>query len=391
MARLEDIFASLLTEGVHLIRLREAKTIQIVQDELGYFLGREGGSSIEYWRKGHVPPSLADVEKLGREIIRRGGLDRAWLEKFLTSADHPYPQRIGDEIFGQASPAIAHHNGKGSDDGNPFIVGPPICQSRYFFGRNYEIRRIFKVWQRRPLQNVAIIGHKRSGKTSLLHYLKTITAAEPSRLRPDQRTDWLSRPEQYRWVFVDFQDARMCHRERLLSYLLAGLELPAGDQNTLESFMDVVSLHLKTPTIIMMDEIGAALTSPELDLQFWGSLRSLVSHSTGGNLAFVLTAHESPALLAYQEGKPSPFFNIFGHTFKLGPFTEDEARSLIAGSPRPFNEADIQWILNKSGCWPYLLQMLCHARLSALEDGETDDTWQQEGLRQVEPYGYLFK
>ncbi|MCB0171525.1 MAG: ATP-binding protein [Anaerolineae bacterium] len=391
MTRMEDTFASLLTEGVHRIRLRESKTIQIVQDELGYFLGREGGSSIEYWRKGHIPPSLTDVEKLGREIVRRGDLDRAWLEKFLISADHPYPQHICDDVFGPYPSHGSNHNGVLPDDFNPFIVGPPICQSRYFFGRSYEIRRIFKLWRRRPLQNVAIIGHKRSGKTSLLHYLRTITTVDPSLLRPDQRTDWLSRPEQYRWVFVDFQDARMCRRERLLSYLLAGLELPTGDQNTLESFMDIVSLNLKTPTIIMMDEIGAALTSPELDLQFWGSLRSLVSNSTGGNLAFLLTAHESPALLAYQEGKPSPFFNIFGHTFKLGPFTEDEARSLIAGSPRPFDEADIQWILNQSGCWPYLLQILCHARLSALEDGETDDTWQREGMRQMSPYWYLFE
>ncbi|MCB0164068.1 MAG: ATP-binding protein, partial [Anaerolineae bacterium] len=377
--------------GVHLIRLRESKTIQIVQDELGYFLGREGGSSIEYWRKGHIPPSLADVEKLGQEIVRRGSLDRGWLEKFLTSADHPYSHHVCDATFGQSSPSEAHHNGKLSDDFNPFMVGPPICQSRSFFGRNYEIRRIFKLWERRPLQNVAIIGHKRSGKTSLLHYLKTITTTDPSLLRPDQHSDWLSRFAKYRWVFVDFQDARMWHRERLLSYLLAELELPHGEQNTLEDFMDVVSFNLKTPTVIMMDEIGAALASPELDLQFWGSLRSLVSHSTGGNLAFVLTAHESPALLADQEGKPSPFFNIFGHTFKLGPFREDEARSLIASSPRTFSEADIQWILKESGCWPYLLQMLCHARLSALEDGETDDTWQREGLRQLEPYGYLFE
>lgn len=387
MPRLEEIFASLLTEGVHLIRLRESKTIQIVQDELGYFLGREGGSSIEYWRKGHVPPNLTDVEKLGYEIVRRAGLERDWLEKFLSSADHPYPHQVCDELFGQ-SPI---HNGRPANDFSPFIVGPPICEAHYFFGRNYEIRRIFKVLQRMPLQNVAIIGHKRSGKTSLLHYLRTITTVEPSLLRPNQRINWLAHPEQYRWVFVDFQDARMCHRERLLGYLLASLDLPIPDQNTLENFMDVVSLNLKTPTIIMMDEIGAALTSPELDLQFWGSLRSLVSHSTGGNLAFVLTAHELPALLAYQEGKPSPFFNIFGHTFKLGPFNEDEARSLIACSPRPFSEPDIRWILGQSGCWPYLLQILCHARLSALEDGETDDTWQREGLRQIEPYRYLFR
>ncbi|MCB0211949.1 MAG: hypothetical protein KDJ52_21590, partial [Anaerolineae bacterium] len=374
MTRSEDKFAGLLTEGVHLIRLREAKTIQIVQDELGYALGREGGSSIEYWRKGHIPPTLADIEKLSQEIVTRAGLQRDWLKQFLASAEHPYPDRICDQFFPQtesvASTVVTNGQlplaGTTSFDSDPFIVGPPITRPRHFFGRNVEIRRIFSLWKRRPLQNVAIIGPKRSGKTSLLHYIRAITTTPANQVRADQNVHWLPNPKQYRWVFVDFQDARMCRRERLLSYLLTSLELPLPDANTLECFMDVVSTHLQTPTIILMDEIGAALLSPELDLQFWGSLRSLVSNSTGGNLAFVLTAHETPALLAQQEGKPSPFFNIFGHTFKLGPLKENEARALIAGSPRPFSEVDTDWILNQSGCWPFLLQILCHARLCAL-------------------------
>nr|HMQ53566.1 hypothetical protein [Anaerolineae bacterium] len=95
-------FAQLLSEGVHRIRLREAKTIQAIQDELGYALGRAGGSSIEYWRKGHLPPNLTDVEKLARELVRRGGLERGWLEQFLVSAEHPYPGQLAEEIFNPA-------------------------------------------------------------------------------------------------------------------------------------------------------------------------------------------------------------------------------------------------------------------------------------------------
>ena len=398
MKRSEEKFASLLTEGVHLIRLREAKTIQIVQDELGYALGREGGSSIEYWRKGHIPPNLADIDKLAKEIVPRAGLDRDWLEKFLTSAEHPYTGRICDQLFpatNSISPS-SNHNGHTPTiapvpfESDPFIVGPPITRPYHFFGRNTEIRRLFNLWKRRPLQNAAIIGPKRSGKTSLLHYLRTITTIPSDQVRRDQKTEWLPNPQRYQWVFVDFQDVRMCRRERLLTYLLTSLELPVPNPNNLECFMDVVTNHLQTPTIILMDEIGAALLSPELDLQFWGSLRSLVSNLTGGNLAFVLTAHETPALLAQQEGKPSPFFNIFGHTFKLGPLKENEARALIAGSPQPFSESDTNWILNQSGCWPFLLQILCHARLCALEDGEPDDVWQKEGMREMAPYWYLF-
>jgi hypothetical protein len=78
MAMSAEKFAQLLTTAVHQIRLREAKTtkktIQMVQDELGYALGREGGSCIEYWRKGHFPAELDDLEKLAQELVKRGGL-----------------------------------------------------------------------------------------------------------------------------------------------------------------------------------------------------------------------------------------------------------------------------------------------------------------------------
>jgi hypothetical protein len=288
------------------------------------------------------------------------------------------------------SPPHANGNDKATASApNPFLIGPPICDPRYFFGRAYELKRIFDLLKRFPLQNVAVIGLKRTGKTSLLHYLRCITTTDPARLRPGQRSDWLPQAERYRWIFVDFQDARMCSRERLLRYLLTSLGLEPPEPCDLNGFLDLVSQELKTPTIILMDEISAALDSPELDQQFWGSLRSLGSNLTGGKLAFILTSHELPAQLAYEHGKPSPFFNIFGHTFNMGPLTEAEAKELVASSPRVFDPLDVEWILIQSGRWPCLLQILCHARLTGLEEGDPDDLWKREGLRQMIPYWYL--
>jgi hypothetical protein len=94
------------------------------------------------------------------------------------------------------------------------------------------------------------------------------------------------------------------------------------------------ALRNKQPSVVLLDEIGAALAAPELDQEFWWSLRSLGSNQTGGRLAFVLTAHELLARLAQAQGKPSPFFNIFGHTLLLGALSEAEAHELIASSPR---------------------------------------------------------
>jgi DNA-binding SARP family transcriptional activator len=271
---------------------------------------------------------------------------------------------------------------------SPFVVGLPVTAPRQFFGRERELRRVLGLWRRFPLQNVTVVGQKRSGKTSLLHYLMNVTQTPKEELRPGQRSDWLPHPERFRWVLVDFQDARMGNRDRLLSHILNNLELPAPDSCDLDTFMDVVSRLLHSPAVILMDEIGAGLASPELDESFWWSLRSLVSHQTGGNLAFVLTAHTSPAELAQDHGKPSPFFNIF-HALELGPFTDAEARELIDSSPRAFAPSDVAWILDQSGRWPCLLQILCHVCLASLEEGRADDGWREEGLRQTAPFRYL--
>jgi len=237
------------------------------------------------------------------------------------------------------------------------------------------------------LQNAAIIGERRSGKTSLLHYLKTVTTTPAEELRPDQRQDWLPQPERYRWIFVDFQDPRLGHQANLLRHLLAEMGLPTDGFGDLDAFLDVVADNLHTPTVILLDEIGVALARyPELDDAFWESLRSVATNQVGGNLAFVLAAHEAPSQLAQHSGLGSPFFNIFGYTAVLPPLTEPEARQLIASSPIPFPEEDVTWLLEQSGGWPMPLQILCRERLLALEEGETGRQWQAEALRQIEPF-----
>jgi tetratricopeptide (TPR) repeat protein len=87
-------FADLLTEAIHRIRTREGKPIRVIQDELGYQLGRQGGSTIEWYRKGHLPPTFDDVEQLARELVRRGHMSQEWLEAFLRAAQYSAPDQF---------------------------------------------------------------------------------------------------------------------------------------------------------------------------------------------------------------------------------------------------------------------------------------------------------
>ena len=78
-------FGKALSKAIYAIKYQESKSIAVIQDELGYELGRKGGSSIEYWRKGNIPSNLIEVEHLSTMLLERGDLDRDWLLTFLKS------------------------------------------------------------------------------------------------------------------------------------------------------------------------------------------------------------------------------------------------------------------------------------------------------------------
>ncbi|MBE2220520.1 MAG: tetratricopeptide repeat protein [Anaerolineae bacterium] len=151
-------FAQLLTEAVYQIRHRESKSVQAVQDELGYALDKKGGSSIEYWRKGHVPSTIADVENLTRLIVQRGGFSREWVSVFLLSAGHPLPQQFLNSLF-QAEAATRLPTAVT----NIFL---PI-QPTSFVGRQEELTAIRTQMHDPDCRILTLVGPGGVGKTRL--------------------------------------------------------------------------------------------------------------------------------------------------------------------------------------------------------------------------------
>ena len=96
-------FAKKLKEAVYQIGLNEDKNLSIVQDELGYALGKSGGSMIEYWRKGKAIPSKSEDKEMfkGVELINsklKETLKNKGLEQLQVKKGDAFDAEIHDAI-----------------------------------------------------------------------------------------------------------------------------------------------------------------------------------------------------------------------------------------------------------------------------------------------------
>ncbi len=158
-----NLFAQLLTEAIYQIRHRESKSVQAVQDELGYALGKRGGASIEYWRKGNLPAKMADLESLTRAVVQRGGFSSNWAAKFLTSANYPYPSLFLGQLFSDetAVSPLPHTEAQPVSPTN--LPAPPTP----FLGRKRELAAILKRLDDPDCQILTLVGPGGIGKTRL--------------------------------------------------------------------------------------------------------------------------------------------------------------------------------------------------------------------------------
>ncbi len=250
----------------------------------------------------------------------------------------------------------------------------PITHPSQFFGRNDILERIFNSWQQEPLEHVAVIGNKGSGKTSLLNYLKSVHNC--NNLRDGQRSNWLK--QQCEFISVDFANVAVHSLEGFLRHLLIELNL-RNDARDLYDLTAMLNDNLTKPTVILMDNIQLGLELSELDDRFWQYIRYL-GDNDNSNIGFCMTSSislEKLNNLTRKNGTVSPVENIF-NTVELDSFSLDEARELL--DYVSFSQKDVEWILKESKCWPAFIQILCKIRL------EHDKNWREIGLEKLKYY-----
>ena len=177
-------FAEALSRAIQRAKAIEGKSIAIIQDELGYAIGREGRTAIEYYRKGHVPPQLAVVETLARELVQRAQLEEEWLLDFLRYAGHPAPDQLVSELF--HAPSHEHTTVTPALHSMTLPVGQlplpsplprgsvmPLSRNPHFVGREQDLlnlARAFNTGQTAAVSQVgtaAMTGLGGMGKTQL--------------------------------------------------------------------------------------------------------------------------------------------------------------------------------------------------------------------------------
>ena len=269
---------------------------------------------------------------------------------------------------------------------NPFLHGNPVLPA-HFINRTRELRRI--VNRTITGQSTAIVGEPRTGKTSLLEYLRA----------RETRTD-LYGHNASRLIFFYMDSQLLSANFTQSQFWQAALyplydEVIAGqDENTriaqayqtcvennfgnfvLERLIVLVE-QAKYRLVLLLDEFDTLLHHPILNsAEFFGGLRSLVSRSRGA-LVLITASRQSLSVLNKETQQfnrtGSPYFNFLDEIV-LGPFDNQAVFQLIARAGDRFDAEDHRFLTRVGGGHPYLLQVAAAALWEAYEEEDNPNT-----------------
>jgi hypothetical protein len=241
-----------------------------------------------------------------------------------------------------------------------------------FYGREKLTARMLSTLHRNSLM---ITGERRIGKTTFLHHLKRVLAA-------DEGGEWRFFP-----VFVDLQGVpEQAFFHALMAEAVDSLELAPATRAELRFTPDaegydardfshdlqrvIAELKKRTPRrvklALLIDEVDVLNSYSESVNQ---RLRGIFMKSFSENLVAVMSG---VGIRRRWKSEVSPWYNFFDEV-ELAAFSREEAEALVrepvAGFFRWRPEA-VERVLELSQLRPYLVQKLCvHAVNRMLEHG----------------------
>lgn len=193
-----------------------------------------------------------------------------------------------------------------------FHFNEPLPAVDEFYGRVRE--RITLLDRTGKGISTSIVGPRRIGKTWLMRYLQLVAPGEL--------------PSHTRLVYLDATRPSCSTLNGFLGEALTGLGIPIVDRaaltmNTLEAVVKDLKAHKQVP-VLCIDEFEGLCRQPGFSLDLLVHLRAIASDGLG-----LVTASKQPLMdvvttILGEQGKTSPFFNIF-EQITLKPFTQLEA------------------------------------------------------------------
>lgn len=257
---------------------------------------------------------------------------------------------------------------------SPFILGPPIIHPQNFHGRHTEAETILTLCTNgNQLQSVSILGAPKSGKTSLLNYIKhpdTLGEFNLTKIIPvylNLQAELKSQTDFYTYILKE--TAKSIEKYGIatepIPYLSQGLEVADA-----RAFFEHAANKFKF--LIILDKFEKIVKKEDFGDNFFDNLRSM---STGLDIAWITTSYR-PLSKLFDNNIVSPFENVIFRNIFLGPLSKKDARELIEkpaikGGHR-FSEEDVEYILNIDRLMPFEIQVASYALHKAKTKNPSD-------------------
>jgi len=262
---------------------------------------------------------------------------------------------------------------------NPYLNRVMIRDPHDFYGRKSEVQRIYaRITAGSRPQSISVVGERRIGKSSLLHYL----------YHPANRKKFLTNPETYVFSLMDFQEERMGGLKNFFAAIFEafaqelGADFIASFSPDYQGFRALVRAldGRGIRMIVLFDEFEMVTSNTLFDPEFFAFFRSMANKY---NIAYVATtAKDLQSLCHSKEIATSPFFNIFSN-LNLGAFKSDEAVELICEPSSAAGctlEPFVDDIIRLAGLFPFYLQMACSVFFELVKSGRT---WHSSMLKEA--------
>lgn len=263
---------------------------------------------------------------------------------------------------------------------NPYTFGVPVKKASGFFGREQELGLVFETLNRVPRgskQDIAVLGPRRIGKSSLLYRLVDLLQDDKQDFVPVYIDVQHIKPQKDKLLFYSIlKEIRNGYHKRfpdkeLPSFqTLSSSSIPEDlefltfgeDMETLDRLINTQNLPR---VVLMFDEADVLLQfGGQSTLAWFRSLIQRVSY-----MIFIVAGSE--LLYSMTQDYGSPFFNIF-KSIELKALTPEAARDLLlkpaTGIGMEIYHEEANRIVHASGNNPYFIQAIGHYLVQVLNE-----------------------